>query len=94
VCRKTPALRMSARVHTEDAGLRIVMATQPGVVAGGDQTLQLADEVMFRRQLTRMQGERTVPMTVGIFMSEGQPLPSLTLGTTAEPKVSRKRTRR
>jgi hypothetical protein len=56
-----------------------------------DQTLQTADEAMFRRRLTRMRGERNLPMTVGVFMSEGQPLPSLISSEASAPRIKRRR---
>jgi hypothetical protein len=42
-----------------------------------DQMLMLADAALFRRALTRRRGERSVPVTLGIFMSEGRRLAPL-----------------
>jgi hypothetical protein len=42
-----------------------------------DRTLMLADAAMFRQSQTRKRGERGLPVTLGIFMSEGRKLPSL-----------------
>lgn len=43
----------------------------------GDQTLMFADEAMFRRSVKPRRGERAIPVTLGVFMSEGRSLPSL-----------------
>jgi hypothetical protein len=49
----------------------------------GDQTLVFADEAMFRLSTSPRRGESAIPVTLGVFMSEGRPLPSLLKKTAA-----------
>jgi hypothetical protein len=56
-----------------------------------DQTLMLADQARFRHGLSRQRGERTLPVTLGIFMSEGRRLPSLVKGTRLQQSRTKKR---
>jgi hypothetical protein len=56
-----------------------------------NQTLLLADEAQFRRGLLRQRGERNLPVTLGIFMSEGRRLPALVKRTKTQQANIKKR---
>ena len=65
----------------------------PEMREASDQTLTLADEARFRHGLFRQRGERSLPVTLGIFMSEGRRLPSLVKGTRVQQPRTKKRSR-
>jgi hypothetical protein len=58
-----------------------------------DRTLMLADAAMFRQSQARKRGERGLPVTLGIFMSEGRKLPSFMEGAP-QSKLSNKSARK
>jgi hypothetical protein len=59
-----------------------------------DHTLFIADEAQLRRRLLRQGGERNLPVTLGIFMSEGRRLPSLVRGAKGQQLKTKARSQK
>jgi hypothetical protein len=58
-----------------------------------DQTFFLADSILFRSARTCKQGERSVPMTMAIFLREGRRLLPITRDNSIPKTTTRQRTR-